>query len=140
MAVSMSTGIDLNVPVARVWAALTEPEHVAKLMWGTQLDTTWQPGTPIFFRGEWEGNKYEDKGTVLTFEPMRRLSYDYRSSMSPLPDVPENYLIITYLLAETATGCRLEIQQDNSPDQTTSDHSQENWGSMLSQLKIMLEN
>ena len=81
--ISMNTGIALNVPVARAWAAMTEPEHVAKLMWGTQLDTTWEVGTPIFFRGEWEGKSYEDKGTVLAYEPLRLVSYDYHSSMSP---------------------------------------------------------
>ena len=34
-------------------------------MHGTNMQTTWEVGSPITWKGEWKGSAYEDKGTVL---------------------------------------------------------------------------
>ncbi|MBA3798300.1 MAG: SRPBCC domain-containing protein [Geodermatophilaceae bacterium] len=57
---------DVAVTPDRVWTALTEPDQIAACMWGTQVETTWEVGTPIKWNGEHDGKVYQDLGTVLT--------------------------------------------------------------------------
>ena len=54
--------------------AIIDPVKVKQYFFGTDLVTNWEVGKPIFFRGEWEGQAYEDKGTVLQFEPKKNAS------------------------------------------------------------------
>jgi uncharacterized protein YndB with AHSA1/START domain len=113
-----------------VWEGLTNPAIVKQYFFGTDLITTWQPNTPILFRGEWEGKPYEDKGVVQHFTPLQSLSYSYKSSFDPLPDLPENYRLITYQLLHHANGIEIKITQE-AADQATADHSASNWSSVL---------
>ncbi|MCB0821037.1 MAG: SRPBCC domain-containing protein, partial [Bacteroidetes bacterium] len=48
----------LPFKVEEVWQALINPDLVKKYFFGTILETSWLPGTPIIFRGEWEGQSY----------------------------------------------------------------------------------
>lgn len=121
-----------------LWAWLTEPERVRQYFFGTNLVTTWQPGTPIFWRGEWEGNPYEDKGTVLKYEPEKILEYDYFSSWSEAEDVPENYQIISYELEAQGDKTLLTIRQRNIPTQEQKDHSIQNWKGLMEELDRLL--
>lgn len=101
--------------------------------------TTWEVGTPIFFRGEWEGKPYEDKGTVLSFVPEQNLSYDYWSGFSGLEDTKENYQVLSYELEDTGSGVKVTINQTNVDTQEKADHSSENWKKVLEALKIFVE-
>ncbi|MCU0434982.1 MAG: SRPBCC domain-containing protein [Bacteroidia bacterium] len=123
----------------KLWKALTDPETVKQYFFGTNLITTWEPGTPIRFTGEWEGKAYEDKGTILAYEHNRLLKYDYYSSFSPLPDLPENYMIITYSVTPHEQGVQLEITQENAPSQEAADHSAENWTALMNEVKKIVE-
>jgi hypothetical protein len=42
-------------------------------MFGSEVTTDWKPGSPITWKGEFEGRAYEDKGEVIAVEPGRRL-------------------------------------------------------------------
>src|SRR5687767_4548820 len=79
MTYSSSTSIEILAPRANVWTAITRPDLVKRYLFGTDLKTNWKIGAPMIFRGEWNGNAYEDRGTVLELEPMERLSYNYWS-------------------------------------------------------------
>ena len=139
MSYSTSSSITISHPVQKVWEALTVPEQVKKYFFGTNLVTDWQVGSPIFFRGEWGGKTYEDKGTVLSFNPPHSLSYNYYSSMSGDPDVPESYQVLTYTVEEDPLGARLTISQENVATQEKADHSGENWKAVAEGIKKMLD-
>lgn len=139
MAFTAKTQCTIHAPVAKVWAALTRPEMVKKYFFGTEMVTDWRPGTPIFFRGEWEGKPYEDKGTVLKFEPEKMLEYNYHSSWSDLPDLPENYQIIRYRLKPKGAGAVLSITQRNIDTLEKKVHSVQSWSVMMKEMKKMLE-
>jgi hypothetical protein len=40
-------------------------------MFGTNVISDWQEGSPILWKGEWQGKKYEDLGVILKLEPER---------------------------------------------------------------------
>jgi uncharacterized protein YndB with AHSA1/START domain len=139
MPYSCSVDTIIHAPVARVWEAITDPAQVKQYFFGTDLVTSWEPGSPIYFRGEWEGTPYEDKGTVLRFEPEQLLQYNYYSSWSDLPDLPENYMVITYEVEAHAEGTLYRITQDNADTEEKAAHSAESWKGLLVALKNLLE-
>jgi uncharacterized protein YndB with AHSA1/START domain len=96
-------------------------------------------GSPIFFRGEWQGTKYEDKGEILRVVPGRVLEYTYWSSMSGREDRPENYSRVTFELSPAQGGTRLALTQDNAGDEKSRAHSEKNWGQVLETMKKLLE-
>jgi uncharacterized protein YndB with AHSA1/START domain len=139
MSHSASASIVIRSPLQMVWQAITDPALVKQYFFGTNLVTDWKVGSPVFFRGEWEGKTYEDKGTVLSFEPPRSLSFDYWSSFSGIADRPELRQIVRYDLADTTEGVRVSVQQSNIDTQARADHSAENWRGLLAGMKKLLE-
>ena len=71
------TKVTIHASKRDVWNALTNPEKVKQYMHGTEMSTDWKEGSPIFWRGEWKGRPYEDKGTVLAVEPQKLLKYTH---------------------------------------------------------------
>ena len=82
-------------PAAAVWEALTNPVLVKQYMFGTDVVSDWQEGSPIVWRGEVKGRRYEDKGTILKLIPQHTLQYSHYSPLSGLPDEPQNYHTVT---------------------------------------------
>ena len=139
MSYSSSACVVINASQQAVWDALTKPEQVKEYFFGTNLVTTWEVGTPIFFRGEWKGQTYEDKGMVLEYAPITSLSYNYWSGMSGMEDKPELYQVLRYLLEAIPEGTKLTIEQSNVDTQDRADHSAENWNGVLQGLKKYVE-
>lgn len=131
--------VKIKAPATKVWDALTKPEIIKRYFFGTNTVTDWKVGNPIKFYSEYEGKKYEDKGTVLAFEPQKLIRYEYWSSLSGIEDKPENYVTITYKVTEESDGTKLEITQENIPDEKTKGHSEANWQKVLGSLKSLLE-
>jgi uncharacterized protein YndB with AHSA1/START domain len=135
----VNLSITVNAPVAKVWAALISPNMIKKYLFGTDVVSDWKQGSPIVFRGEWQGKTYEDKGVILRLEPERLIQYSHWSNLSGLPDTPENYHVITFELAGEGSGTRLSLSQDNNPDEESREHSRKNWAMVLATFKRLLE-
>jgi uncharacterized protein YndB with AHSA1/START domain len=129
----------IDAPVSAVWRALVTPDLIARYMFGTTVASDWKEGSPITWKGEWKGRKYEDKGVILRFEPERRLQYSHFSPLSGLPDRPESYHTVTIELAEADQGTRVSLTQDNNPTAESREHSEKNWQTMLDGLRKVLE-
>lgn len=131
--------IDIDAPKAKVWEALTEPELIKQYLFGTQVVTDWQVDSPITYKGTWEGKPYEDKGIVLENEPESLLVSTFWSSLSGVPDLPENYQTVRYELSSEDGGTRLTLTQDNNATREDAEHSEQNWNMVLEGLKNLLE-
>lgn len=130
--------IDFRAPKARVWKALTDPTDIKQYFFGTNLVTEWIVGGPIRFVGEWEGKSYEDKGTVLKFDPQKMLQYDYWSSLSGKEDKPENYQMITYRVTEKDGITNVQIIQDSETEEAR-EHSEQSWKMVLEGMRNLVE-
>lgn len=128
----------IKAPVEKVWDALTNPEIIKQYLFGTELITTWKVGEDILFQGEWEGQKYKDKGEVLEYFPNQKLAYSYLSNWANMEDKPENYLWVSYEVRPVANGTELTISQTNY-DAERAKHSEENWASLIDELKKIVE-
>ena len=136
---ALKTSTVINAAVSKVWDALTNPEVVKEYFFGTNLITDWKEGGPIRFTGVWDGVAYEDKGTVLKYEPGKMLQYDYWSSWSGNADEPENYQIVTYRVKPKGDSTTVTITQSNIKTLESKVHSAQNWGMLMKNLKGLLE-
>jgi uncharacterized protein YndB with AHSA1/START domain len=131
--------ITIDAPKSKVWEALTQPQLIKQYLFGTEVTTDWQVGSPITYKGTWEGKPYEDKGKVLQIEPGKLLVSTFWSSLSGLPDAPENYKTVRYELSAEGSKTRLTVIQDNNASQEEASHSEQNWKMVLDGVKKLLE-
>ena len=131
--------VKIDAPASEVWDALTTPEIIKKYFFGTNAISDWKVGSPLIFKGEYQGKHYEDKGTIVKVERNKLFQYKYWSSMSGIEDKPENYVTVTYELSEKNDKTKLTVTQENIPDEKTKEHSEQNWKKVLTDLKKLLE-
>jgi uncharacterized protein YndB with AHSA1/START domain len=131
--------VTINAPKSKVWEAFTTPRLLKQIFFGADVITDWKVGSPIIYRGEWEGKPYEDKGTILKFEPEKLLVTTHWSPLSGVPDTPEYYHTVSYELSGQDGGTKVTISQDNNATEDEKLHSEQNWKMMLDGVKKMLE-
>jgi uncharacterized protein YndB with AHSA1/START domain len=131
--------IKINASASKVWEALTTPSMIKQYFFGTDAVSDWKVGSPLIFKGEWQGKKYEDKGIILEKVPKKLFRYSYWSSMSGIEDKLENYVTVSYELSEKNDKTTLTIIQENIPDEKMKQHSEQNWNKVLGDLKQLLE-
>jgi len=129
----------INTPVGKVWNALTNPTVIKQYMFGTTVVSDWREGSPIVWKGEWQGKKYEDKGVILQLKPQHLIQYSHFSPLSGKPDLPENYHTVTIELASDGSETTVSLSQDNNETEEERKHSEKNWQMMLEGLKKLLE-
>jgi uncharacterized protein YndB with AHSA1/START domain len=129
----------IEAPASEVWDALTNPKMIKQYFFGTDAISDWKEGSTLEFRGTWDGKEYVDKGVILKTEPYKLFQYSYFSSFSSLPDTPENYANITYELLEDGNETTLNVKQENIHSEEARKHSEENWNSVLKDLKALIE-
>ena len=130
---------EIDAPPEKVWRALTDPELIKKYMFGSEVRTDWKPGSPITWKGEFEGRPYEDKGEIISVEPYQRLEVTHFSPVTGQEDRPENYHRVRYDLKPANGGTSLRLTQDNSSSAEEAEHSGANWQMMLDGLKKVVE-
>jgi len=133
------TSITINTAKSQVWDALTNPQLIRQYLFGTEVITDWQVGSPIIYKGVWEGKPFEDKGKVLQVEEDKLLVSTFWSALSGLPDLPENYQTVRYELSTENGGTKLTIVQDNNASQEAAQQSEQNWKTVLQGMKKLLE-
>jgi uncharacterized protein YndB with AHSA1/START domain len=139
MARNVST-VMIATPANRVWAVLTEPEFIKQWQYGSLLSTDWIVGNGIRFKTEWQGQVFEQWGTVLEFSPCQQLRYSLFAPRPGLEDRPENYFEMEYVLTEQAGGTLLEIVQvDNRDGAVQEDSQDESSNPILAALKSIAE-
>ena len=131
--------ITINAPASKVWEALTRPELIKQYMFGSDVISDWKVGSPIIYRGEWQGKPFEDKGKILQMEPGRSLVSTHWSPLSGVPDSPENYHTVSYHLSEKDGKTEVTLTQDNNANEEEKAHSEQNWKQALDGLKKLVE-
>jgi uncharacterized protein YndB with AHSA1/START domain len=137
--IETNASITVAAPVERVWDALTTPELIRRWFFGVDTETTWQVGTPIVHRGEYQGEPYEDIGRIVAFEPPTLLVHTHWSDRSGVPDLPENHQEVTWSLEPRAEGTQLTVTERNLPSEEAKAISDQSWPMALEALREVVE-
>jgi len=140
--------ITINAPATKVWNALVNPEETRKYMFGCETVSDWKPGSSLLWRVSYEGKEMVFvKGNVVTIEPDKFLAYTVIDPNNPsIPDVPENYLTVTYSLAETNGKTTLTVTQGDYSTVAEGEkrykeayNNGEGWNPILIEIKKIVE-
>jgi uncharacterized protein YndB with AHSA1/START domain len=138
--------IQIKAPIDKVWAALTEPEWTKKYMFNCAVDSDWKTGSPVLWKMQHEGKEIIPvKGTVEEIKPGKLLKYSVIDPSMGIPDIPENYLHVTYELSATREGTELKVTQDGYAHAAKGKERYEEavkaggWSSILEVIKELLE-
>jgi uncharacterized protein YndB with AHSA1/START domain len=123
---------DVPAPAEEVWGLLTA--EASRVYFGAEVESDWKVGSPVVWKGEWEGKPFEDKGEVVEADAPTRLVITHYSPLSGEDDRPENYHRMEYTLTATGGGTTVVLEQDGNPTQEAADHSAANWQKMLDAL------
>ena len=139
--------IRIKAPAAKVWDALTNPEQTKKYMFGCETVSDWKAGSPLLWRGHYEGKDVVFvRGTIVGIEPGKFLAYTTIDPHSPIADIPENYLTVTYQLATENGETILTVTQgdyntvaDGEKRYKEAYNNGEGWNPILVEIKKLVE-
>ncbi len=125
-----------------VWKVLTEPERMKQWMGEPEMEleiqSDWKANSPIIISG-FHHTRFENKGTVLIFEPHKTLKYTHLSSLSRLADKIENYSILEFTLMPVGNQTALSLTISNFPTETIYKHLDFYWNTTIVWIKNAVE-
>ena len=131
--------VDIDAGQDAVWRALTDPDRVSAWMMGAEITTDWQVGSPITWRGEMDGRRFEDRGEVLEVDEPDLLSVTHYSPLMGEADEPENYHTIVYRLTGGDGPTTVALTQDGNDSAEQAEQFSANWQGMLEALRSTVE-
>jgi len=136
---SVQQSIRIQAKATAVWAAVVDPGTIARWMRGVQVESTWAPGSTITFAHTSQGRAYEERGTVLAFEPARLLRYNHWSVLSHLPDSETTRTVITLKLTPAGEETDLAVTHDNLRGKAAFGHARFFWRNALADIRKIVE-
>lgn len=140
--------ININASIAVVWNALINPEQTKKYMFGCETVSDWKIGSSLIWRMDYEGKEFiAVKGTIVDIKPETFLAYTVIDPNNPsIPDLPENYLTVTYELTSENGQTILTVTQgdystvaEGEKRYKESYNNGEGWNPILVEIKKLVE-
>lgn len=143
----IKNSISIKASPVKVWNALVNPDETKKYMFGCEALSDWKVGSPLIWKGSYEGKEMIFvKGSIIAIQPEKLLAYTVIDPNSAIPDVPENYLTVTYTLAQENGGTMLSVSQgdytkvaDGERRYKDSYNDGEGWNPILKAIKKLVE-
>jgi uncharacterized protein YndB with AHSA1/START domain len=134
--------IFINAPQNAVWAALTEPEHVAR-WFGDSAEVDLQPGGKVVFGWTEYGNHH---AVVERVEPPSFFSYRWGHGAEVMPTAG-NSTLVEFTLTPAGSGTTLRVVETGFASLDGSDQERatavrentEGWASELAELQQYAE-
>ena len=139
--------ITIHATAQKVWDVLTNPEQTQKYMFGCETVSDWNTGSALLWKGSYEGKEMVFvKGIILQIQPDKVLQYTVIDPFASYPDIPENYLNVTYTLKEKEGSTELTVTQDGFENAAEGEkrykdvyNNGEGWQPILVQIKQIAE-
>jgi uncharacterized protein YndB with AHSA1/START domain len=139
--------IEIKAPASSVWDALTNPEMTKQYMFGYETISDWEIGSSLLWQGEYEGKKMVFvKGHIVDLVPNQLLSYTVIEPNGSIPDLPENYLTVSYELVQkdgytlfTVTQGDYNTVAEGARRFEESSNGGEGWNPILKAIKELIE-
>lgn len=144
----ITNSIHINASSKQVWDALTKPDETKKYMFGCEAISDWEVGSPLIWKMMHEGKEFIPvKGHIKGIEAGKHLAYTVIDPHNlNIPDIPENYLTVTYDLIEEKDGTTLRVTQgdynqvaDGEKRYKDAYNNGEGWNPILQLIKAQVE-
>lgn len=122
-----------------MWAAVTLPEHVRQWQYGSELSTDWIVGHSIRFSALWQGETFEQWGTVEEFSTPRRLRYSLFAPRPGLEERPENYFSMIYELTDVDGATKVSFTHEDPREREDVEEESDEENPVLTQLRVVAE-
>jgi len=131
----------IQAPASAVWEVLTRADKMQEWLSDLRVEVVsdWEKGSPILFNSRMHGKSQTDKGIILDLQPNKLFSYSLWTPISRVPDIPENYSIITFELEPQENGTLLRLSHSQLTALASFEHSNYYWGITLTVIKKMVE-
>jgi len=129
----------IHAPVTKVWQALTTSDIISRYFSGNKAVSEWNVGNSIMFKGEWEGEEYLGRGIILNRVPYKLFRFSYWSSLYHLENKSENYVHVTYRMAEDGDETELITSIERIPDEEMRAKLENKFNKVLENLKQLVE-
>lgn len=140
--------ITIKASAGKVWDLLTNPQETKKYMFGCETVSDWKTGSELLWKMNHEGKELiAVKGTIADIKPGKYLAYTTIDPNNPdMPDIPENYLTVTYELQEEPGQTVLTVTQgdyskvaDGEKRYQDTYNNGEGWMPILREIKKLAE-
>ncbi len=143
----IKNSIDINASADKIWNALVNPEQTKKYMFGCEAISDWTKGSSLNWKGIFGGKEMTVvKGFVLHIQPGKLLKYSVIAPNATYPDIPENYLNVTYELTGKNNLTTLTVTQDGFETAAEGEkryketyNNGEGWNPILKEIKKLVE-
>lgn len=126
--------IQLKANPAKVWEALTTPAITKKYFFSCETISTWEEGSSIVYKAD---QTIHIKGTIVKIRPGTFLEYTFLPAATP--DLPANYMKVSWELTAEDGETTLEITQGTFYDESKYNDSVAGWDYVLKGLKSLLK-
>jgi uncharacterized protein YndB with AHSA1/START domain len=109
----ITKSININAPREYVYSVLTSSEEIPKYFPMKEVESAWQTGSEVLYKGEVDGAPFTDFGVIENLVSPSLYTYRYWSDNHGTERLPENHITISYLLSENVEGTELIVVQSN---------------------------
>ena len=130
-----------HAPRAKVWDAFVTPETIMQYMPVTSVVSEWKEGSPIVWTSEFQGKRFEVRGTILRFQPGRLLEYDHSLPIfrpSGVAQAREDRRV-TIELEDLDAQTHVAVTEQGNKNKREFEHSEGSWRMVLNGMKALLE-
>ena len=130
----------INIPPKDLWAVLTESKFTRVYMFNCSVNSDWKIGSPITWKGNYQGYDAYQKGEILDIKPFELLKYSTFDPNFGLADKAENYIHVSYLLNESNGKTELTIINETfDGDEQRMEHIMQGWNMVIGKIKEVAE-
>jgi uncharacterized protein YndB with AHSA1/START domain len=136
----ITKSISINATRECVYSALTSSEEIPKYFPLKEVESAWQAGSEVLYKGEVNGASFTDFGVIEKLVSPSIYTYRYWSDNHGTERLPENHITISYLLSENDEGTKLAVVQSNIGSRELYDlMDNQVWDFLLGSLKEYVE-
>ncbi len=123
----------------KIWEAITKPEFTSKYFYGSLVESTLEPGSPIIGWSPDRGQKWTD-GEVIESDPPHKLRYSWRSLWDEAQADEEPSRVTWEIEPQEGGVTKLTVVHDRLEQAPkTAESVAGGWMYILSGLKTLLE-
>ena len=133
-------GIEINSSKEKLWAVLTESEFTKQYMFNCAVESNWEIGSPITWKGNYQGYDAFQKGEILAIKPLELIKYSTFDPNFGLEDISKNYIHVSYLISENGDSIQLTIANETfDGNDERMGHIKQGWEMVLPKIKEVAE-